>query len=300
VKDKTGSLSAPDAAPSPATHHPAGVSHNWRDAAEEWRINWRIGIAAFLAIGLSHGSFQAVSSLFVLPLQAAFGWSRGEVAFAFNASLVTALAAPFVGRAVDRFGTRRIMLGGMTITALLYAGLASMNGSLALFYLLSTLVSVIGLSASGLTCSRVVSQAFVRSRGLSLGRCPQWPGARQCGPAGRAVRNHNASGLACRLSDAGGADPVRFAASRLFLDRGQPFGAPCQPRSHRCDAAGMGRIAAQSARLVSVPGCGSWLRARHRDYEPASTDARQQGLKRGRCRRPDRRRGHSQFRRGHS
>jgi predicted MFS family arabinose efflux permease len=168
VKDKTGSLSAPDAAPSPATHHPAGVSHNWRDAAEEWRINWRIGIAAFLAIGLSHGSFQAVSSLFVLPLQAAFGWSRGEVAFAFNASLVTALAAPFVGRAVDRFGTRRIMLGGMTITALLYAGLASMNGSLALFYLLSTLVSVIGLSASGLTCSRVVSQAFVRSRGLSL------------------------------------------------------------------------------------------------------------------------------------
>lgn len=142
--------------------------HSWRGAAQEWRVNWRIGLAAFLAIGLSHGSFQAVSSLFVLPLQTAFGWSRSDVAFAFNASLITAIAAPFVGRAVDRVGTRWIMLGGMTVTALLYAGLAAMNGSLALFYLLSTLVSVIGLSASGLTCSRVISQSFVASRGLSL------------------------------------------------------------------------------------------------------------------------------------
>ncbi|AEG51264.1 major facilitator superfamily MFS_1 [Sphingobium chlorophenolicum L-1] len=142
--------------------------HGWQGAVEEWRSNWRVGIAAFMAIGLSHDAYQALSSLFVLPLQEAFGWSRGQIAFAHYSSLVVAFAAPFVGRAVDRFGARRIMLGGMTLSILIYLGLASMNGSLALFYMLSVLAGVIGLSASGLTCSRVVSQYFVRSRGISL------------------------------------------------------------------------------------------------------------------------------------
>ncbi|KEQ53197.1 MFS transporter [Sphingobium chlorophenolicum] len=142
--------------------------HGWQGAVEEWRSNWRVGVAAFMAIGLSHGAYQALSSLFVLPLQEAFGWSRGQIAFAHYSSLVVAFAAPFVGRAVDRFGARRIMLGGMTLSILIYLGLASMNGSLALFYMLSVLAGVIGLSASGLTCSRVVSQYFVRSRGISL------------------------------------------------------------------------------------------------------------------------------------
>lgn len=152
-----------------ATTEPhSGSGHGWRDAAQEWRSNWRIGLAAFLAIGLSQGAFQALSSLYVLPLQTAFGWSRSEIAFAYNAALVTAVASPFIGRAIDRLGTRRIMLIGMTLTASLYGALGAMNGSLFLFYLLNVLVSVIGLSASGLTCSRIVSQAFVRSRGLSL------------------------------------------------------------------------------------------------------------------------------------
>lgn len=151
-----------------AATHMAADGHGWQGTTEEWRLNWRVGLAAFLAIGLSHGAYQSLSSLFVLPLQEAFGWSRSQIAFAHYSSLVVALAAPFFGRAVDRFGARRIMLGGMIMSVLIYVGLAAMNGSLALFYMLSVLAGVIGLSASGLTCSRVVSQHFVRSRGFSL------------------------------------------------------------------------------------------------------------------------------------
>jgi MFS family permease len=136
--------------------------------AQEWRANWTVGVAAFLAIGLSQGAYQSVSSLFVLPLQEAFGWSRSQIAYAHYALLAVAIAAPFFGRAVDRFGPRRIMLGGMLLSIAIYCGLAGMNGSLALFYLLTGLSGVIGLSASGLTCSRVISQSFVRSRGFSL------------------------------------------------------------------------------------------------------------------------------------
>jgi MFS family permease len=172
ARDEKGRKRMADAIEMPAEGRPVAVgpagTHGWSAARAEWRENWRVGLASFLAIGLSFGAFQSLSSLFVMPLQAAFGWSRGEIAFAYNAALVTALAAPFVGRAVDRFGPRRIMIVGMTVTAALYMGLAAMNGSLFLFYALQVLASVIGLSASGLTCSRVVSEAFVRSRGLSL------------------------------------------------------------------------------------------------------------------------------------
>ena len=38
-------------------------------ASAEWRANWRVGLAAFLALAFSFGAFSAVSSLFVLPLQ---------------------------------------------------------------------------------------------------------------------------------------------------------------------------------------------------------------------------------------
>lgn len=144
------------------------TSQHWREALNEWRVQWRVGVAAFLCLGCSFGAFHAISSLFVLPLQQEFGWTRGQIAVAQNASLAAALASPFLGRAIDRVGVRKLMLGGMSISVLLYLCLAAMNGSLILYYVLYTLAAVIGLTASGLTCSRVVSEAFERSRGLSL------------------------------------------------------------------------------------------------------------------------------------
>ncbi len=155
--------------PASAASPLAGTSeHSWRDVGDEWRTHWRIGLASFLVLGLSYGAFQSISSLFVLPLQTQFGWSRAEVAYAHNAAIVMALFAPFVGRAADRFGARGIMLVGAALMALGYIGLSLMNGSLVIFYLLCAFTAVVGLSTSGVTCSRVVSQAFVRSRGLSL------------------------------------------------------------------------------------------------------------------------------------
>lgn len=136
--------------------------------AREWRAHWRQGLAAFLTIGTSHGALNAASSLYVQPLQDAFGWSRGEIALAQNAALVSALMAPFVGRAVDRLGARWLMLPGMAVSLSVYLGLAAMNGSLLLYYALYVCLAIFGLTASGLTCGRVVSEYFVESRGFSL------------------------------------------------------------------------------------------------------------------------------------
>src|SRR6218665_3622 len=146
----------------------SGDRHSWGDAADEWKGNWRVGVATFVTLGLSFASYQSISSLFIIPLQESFGWSRGEIAFSQNGGLAAAALAPFMGRATDYFCPRKIMLLGIALSSLLYFGMAAMNGSLALFYILFVLAYMVGLSASGLTCSRVVSQTFVRSRGLSL------------------------------------------------------------------------------------------------------------------------------------
>lgn len=136
--------------------------------ASEWRQHWRVGLASFLVLGLSQGAFQALFSLFIIPLQTAFGWSRGQISLAYNATLATALLAPVFGYMIDVYGPRRIMLGGLFLSALVYFSLGMMSGPIWMFYCLHVTAAIIGLSTSGLTCSRVVSATFVQSRGLSL------------------------------------------------------------------------------------------------------------------------------------
>lgn len=135
---------------------------------QEWRENWRVGSAIFLALSFSLGAYMTASSMFIIPLQNAFGWSRSEIAFAHNAGIVSALLSPFFGRLADRCGARPIMLVGGLIFGSGYLGLALMHGSLPLFYTLFVIIFVSGLSTSGLICSRVVSEAFILSRGFSL------------------------------------------------------------------------------------------------------------------------------------
>lgn len=140
----------------------------WSAVGAEWRAHWRVGLAAFLTVGLSFGAFNAVVSIFIIPLQEAFGWSRAQVAFAQNAGLAAAIVSPFLGRMVDVLGARKLMLGGCALSVLLYLGLSMMNGTLLMFYTLTTCAAVVGMTGSGLTCSRVVSEVFIRSRGFSL------------------------------------------------------------------------------------------------------------------------------------
>src|SRR5688572_29060076 len=77
---------------------------------EEWGSAWRPGMAALIAGSISYSLFSAVSSLFVEPLQAQFGWSRGDIAIVHSFGLITAFAAPVVGRLTDRHGVRPVLL----------------------------------------------------------------------------------------------------------------------------------------------------------------------------------------------
>jgi MFS family permease len=71
------------------------------------------GVIMGLALGVRH-----VQGLFMLPLSAAHGWGREQFALAMALqNLVWGIAQPFTGMIADRFGSRRVLLGG----CLLYA-----------------------------------------------------------------------------------------------------------------------------------------------------------------------------------
>jgi len=129
---------------------------------------WLVAVA-FVFMLLSYGCGSFVFSLFVNPLQATFGWSRGQVMVGFTLFFsVQGLVSPLVGRLVDRFGPRVVIAAGAIAMGLGFL-LASRAVSLYMFY---AGYVIIGAGSSGMgivPCSAFISKWFRRRRGTALG-----------------------------------------------------------------------------------------------------------------------------------
>lgn len=146
---------------------PVPYSH-WGLVASEWRKSWRPGTAALFGVSVCFALYGTIASLFVMPLQAEFGWTRGQISFAYTFGLVSALLAPVIGRMSDRFGPRAVILAGIIVTSLCYAGFSLQSGNLYLYYLLYTVLNIFGLCVTGLTFTKVIVSAFEKTRGTAL------------------------------------------------------------------------------------------------------------------------------------
>ncbi|BBD99681.1 MFS transporter [Sphingobium amiense] len=135
---------------------------------QEWREGWRPGFAAILGCALGYTLWLVLSSFFVEALQKEFGWSRGDIAFANSAGIVTGFAAPLLGRIVDRLGAKTVVIAGLATSALCYILLALMNGSLTYYYAVYFLLTVAGMSTTGITYARIIVGTFTATRGTSL------------------------------------------------------------------------------------------------------------------------------------
>lgn len=144
------------------------ADHGLNDIFDEWRIHWRTGLAAFLGMGLGGSIGPTVFSLFIAPLEQAFGWSRGEIGLANMASIAAAMAAPFLGRVIDRKGTRGPLLASFMALGLFWMLLAAMPGPIVIYYILFTGLTVVGLPSTGIGYARAISAVFEKSRGFSL------------------------------------------------------------------------------------------------------------------------------------
>jgi MFS family permease len=130
-----------------------------------------VGIAATFGNGLCITA--AVSSTFgtlLVPISLDFGWPRAAVSGVLGIiALVSALSYPFIGRAMDRFGARRFLIGGSLSLGLLVMSLSLARPNPVLFYLQFGLVGLAGATCASAMFCKIVSNWFDARRGLMLG-----------------------------------------------------------------------------------------------------------------------------------
>src|SRR5690349_12137969 len=93
------------------SYHP-GYSPATTSESDPSFYGWRVASAAGLGAMVGFGSLFVYSfSVFVKPLGAEFGWSREAISRGFAvAALAVAFASPTLGRWLDRYGPRQIVL----------------------------------------------------------------------------------------------------------------------------------------------------------------------------------------------
>jgi MFS family permease len=148
---------------------PAGVSSDLTEFDPGYS-GWRVVLAACLGVMAGFGSlFVYTFSVFVKPLAADFGWSREAISNGFAIAAVTlGLCSPLLGRGIDRFGPRRIVLICMTVYGCAIASLSLLHSGLWQFYLTCFVLGVVGNGAAHLAYSRSISTWFQRRLGMAL------------------------------------------------------------------------------------------------------------------------------------
>lgn len=121
-------------------------------------------------VGMMVGNGIAFSSfgLFVDPLESQFAWTRAEVTLGFSVSmLVSGLMAPLIGRAIERFGTRPVLLIGAPLTAASYL-LLSTTGSLWQWYAFLAINSVVRQAIFYIPFQVLIARWFRRRRATAV------------------------------------------------------------------------------------------------------------------------------------
>ncbi|MGC1416804.1 MAG: MFS transporter [Candidatus Acidiferrum sp.] len=131
---------------------------------------WRVVLAACLGVMAGFGSlFVYTFAVFVKPLGAQFGWSRGAVSLGFGLAAITlGLVSPLLGHLLDRFGPRRIILPCMAVFGCAIASLAFLRSHLWQFYAVCIVLGLVGNGAAHLAYSRSISTWFQQRLGTAL------------------------------------------------------------------------------------------------------------------------------------
>ncbi len=136
---------------------------------DEWRRGWRIVLGAAIGGGTGASLLFFTFSLFIIPMSAEMGGSRGDMANMQALVGVGALASPMLGWAVDRWGFRAVYAFCAFVTVANHIFIATSISTLALFAVASAIFGAFGVGTGPLTYTRPINAWFDRQRGLALG-----------------------------------------------------------------------------------------------------------------------------------
>ena len=130
---------------------------------------WIIALVTFVVMLITSG-VRATPGLFMVPLEAEFGWSRAVISasIAVNIALF-GLIGPFAASVMDRWGLRRVVLGALALMAASVAVSTRMSNEWQFFLLWGVLVGA-GTGVTAMVLAAVVATRwFDERRGLVMG-----------------------------------------------------------------------------------------------------------------------------------
>jgi MFS family permease len=132
---------------------------------------WWVVAASGIGLAMHFGPIIVTTfGVFLKPLSQEFGWNRAQISLAFSlATLGVTLGAPFIGRLVDRFGARMVILPTVLLFGLSILSLSFLSAQLWHFYALYLFMGVVGSGTTPVPYAKVLSRWFDRKRGLALG-----------------------------------------------------------------------------------------------------------------------------------
>ena len=99
-----------------------------------------------------------------------FGWDRTEVSFGLLILTgMTALSLPFIGRLIDRYGARRVLIPSLVLFAACLAAIPLFVRELWQLNLVYVLMGTVAAGTNSVPFVRVIAAWFDRSRGLAIG-----------------------------------------------------------------------------------------------------------------------------------
>jgi MFS family permease len=131
---------------------------------------WRVVLAACFGVMGGFGSlFVYTFTVFVKPLNAQFGWNREAISIGFAiAAMTVGVSSPLIGRLLDRFGPRRIILPCMTVFGCGVASLSLLRPGIGQFYVTCFLIGIVGNGAAHLAFARSISTWFEKRLGTAM------------------------------------------------------------------------------------------------------------------------------------
>jgi MFS family permease len=107
---------------------------------------WWVVFGATLSMLVAQGPVILYTlGLFIKPLNQDFGWDRASISAAGGiAAIASAIAIPFVGWLIDRWGIRTVLLPVVVLSAASIALIALTPNSVGVFMLLFAITGLLG------------------------------------------------------------------------------------------------------------------------------------------------------------
>ena len=132
---------------------------------------WWIVLVAAVGLSMGYGPIVTFTfGVFFKPLSQEFGWNRAQVSLAFSLSLlIMSVVFPFVGRLVDRFGARRVIVPSVLLFGLSLISFSLLSAHLWHLYAIYLILGIVGGGTAPVPYSNVIAHWFDKRRGLALG-----------------------------------------------------------------------------------------------------------------------------------